>query len=762
MALSSLAVRKRPSSPDLRGRTIITTPAQVLLAELFTQSLVLTEDWETLTEEVQERVHACVDRESLLSKLVEHRLITEYQAERIRNGKTHGLILGNHRVLDRLGSGGMGIVFRGEHLRLRRPVAIKVVPAFSDREDAGRALSRFYAEVRAVAQLAHPNVVRALDAGEVASPDSDSPVLHYYVMEYVEGDDLEEHVRQIGPLPAGRACELTYQVAGALSEAHDLHLIHRDIKPSNILVDLEGKAKLLDFGLVRHFRHRLTEPGTVLGTVDYISPEQARDSSTVDHRSDIYSLGGTLFYMLTGRPPFEPKGDFIKDLASRQESPPPSARVWSPSVPAELDRVLAKMMAVHKEERHASAQAVMTALIPFLQPELREQALRPLAVERGATTPDALPRLAIAAQKHRVLVVDDEPCIRQVCKTALEAEGIACDEAPDGWHALAALASPNYDLVLLDWNLPDLGGGEVCRRLREYAPSSRLKIVMISGMSRGDDLVQSLHSGADDCLSKPFSLTTLSARVRMLLRVRDEQQHSELLNQHLMAINTKLEQSLSCSHADLASTQSAMVQALARLAGFRDVESPAHLTRMQRYARRLAEEAMDLPAFDNQIDYAFIQELECAAPLHDIGKAGLPDNILLKDGRLEPTERFLMQTHSMLGSETLTEVMKAHGKGMTYLELAAQIARHHHERWDGAGYPDGLAGEAIPLAARIVTVGDVYDALRSRRAYKPALTHQAALQIMFDNSPGQFDPNLLQAFRRCAPDFERIFRDMPD
>jgi len=755
--------RRSASAHELRQRTIATTPAQVLLGELISHSLVLSEDWEAQPEEVQARIKACLDRESLLQRLVEARLLTEYQAERIRNGKMHGLVLGNYRVLEKLGSGGMGVVFRGEHIRMRRQVALKVMPTFTNGDDAERALTRFYAEVRAVAQLQHPNVVQALDAGEVPSPDGDTAVLHYYVMEYVEGVDLEEHVRRNGPLPVSQACDLIYQVASALAEAHARHLIHRDIKPANILLTPEQQVKLLDFGLVRHFRHRMTEPGTVLGTLDYISPEQASDASTVDGRTDIFGLGGTLYYLLTGQPPFEPKTDLLKELASRQEQPPPSARIWNPDVPEELDRVLATMMAVRKEERYATAQDLMRAMIPFLSAGARDRALRPLLAERPAATPAKNGvAAALPAEHGRALIVDDDPAIRQLCRYALEKVGISCDEAPDGWQALARLTTPDHDLVLLDWGLPDLSGGEVCRRIRQARPSSDLKIVLVSGGVPADALAEQLFFGADDCLSKPFNVSTLVVRSQALLQLKRTQEQCERLSNHLRGVNTELEQRLNSSQVQLTASRRAVAAMFARLAGLRDVTSPGHIIRMQRYVQRLAEEAMALPAFAGERDPSWIHELECAAPLHDLGRIALPDALLAKEGRLEPHERIIMQTHTVIGADILLEAFKAHGDAVAYLKTAAEIARHHHERWDGTGYPDGLAGDRIPLSARIVTVADVYDVLRSRRSWKPALSHAAAWQTIFEASPGQFDPHLLQALRRCAADFERIYRDIPD
>jgi putative two-component system response regulator len=183
---------------------------------------------------------------------------------------------------------------------------------------------------------------------------------------------------------------------------------------------------------------------------------------------------------------------------------------------------------------------------------------------------------------------------------------------------------------------------------------------------------------------------------------------------------------------------------------------------MQKYGRAIAEEAARMPSFTSQIDGPFIEMLECCTPLHDIGKVGLPDHILLKPGKLDGDERVIMQAHTVIGAETLQEVARQHGSAMVFLRMAIEIVRHHHERFDGKGYPDRLAGTDIPLAARIVTVADVYDALRSRRVYKPALSHPAAVQVMTESSSGQFDPSLLQVFLRVGPQFERIAREFPD
>jgi response regulator RpfG family c-di-GMP phosphodiesterase len=276
-------------------------------------------------------------------------------------------------------------------------------------------------------------------------------------------------------------------------------------------------------------------------------------------------------------------------------------------------------------------------------------------------------------------------------------------------------------------------------------------------------MAQMLLAGADDFVTKPFSVVQLQARVKAALRLKHAQDHADDLKRDLLTANHRLEESLGSRDSDLVRARSALVLGLAKLAEHRAAgESGAHLVRMQKYCRRLAEEAGRDAAFAKDIDPAFIEMLECCAPLHDIGKVGLPDHILLKPGKLDAEERLGMQAHTTIGAETLQEVAKQHGGAMAFLRMAIDIVRHHHERFDGKGYPDQLRGTDIPLAARVVTIADVYDALRNRRAYKPALSHAAAMQVMLEASAGQFDPGLLPAFKRCCGDFERIAREFPD
>jgi response regulator RpfG family c-di-GMP phosphodiesterase len=726
------------------------TVGETVVYDLLGASLLVAEDWERLSLGERERLLRCSEREGVLSGLVRHGLLTQYQAARISAGTTFGLVLGNYRVLDRIGAGGMAVVFKAEHLEMRHQVAIKVLQVPPGQDD--RLQTRFSAEMRTVARLRHPNIVAALDAGRAFSPDPDAPVLWYMVMEYVAGQDLEEYVLSRGPLPVARACNIAHQVACALAETNKFGLVHRDLKPSNVLMTPEEQAKLLDFGLSRQVNNRLTQAGTVLGTIDFMAPEQARDASTADVRADVYGLGGTLYWCLTGQLPFPGEMSAAEALIRRMTQPPPSLRTACPGLPPELDAVVQMMMALRPEDRYPDPETVKRALLPFLKPDSpsRFYLARPANLSQ--------PLAADAAQ--RILIVDDERSIRQFVRAVLEPDGLRCDEAEDGAEALRLASATPYDLVLLDVNMPRLSGLEVLHQLRESPPTPNAKIVMFSGQATSDEMAQMLMAGADDYLTKPFSLVQLQGRIQAALRLKSAQDRTDTLNARLLAVNAQLERSLHSRDGDLASVRQALVLALARLVQQRDNEGPGRLFRLQRYVRALAEAAVQYAAFAGQIDEAYVEMLVGCAPLNDIGKVGLPDHILLKPGKLAPEERLQMQAHTTIGADTLAEVAQQHGPCLPFLQMAIDVVRHHHERYDGTGYPDRLAGPAIPLAARIVAIGDVYDALRSRRPWKPALSHAAAVQLLTEASPGQFDPALLQVFAGCAAEFEKTFQEV--
>src|SRR5262245_22716869 len=310
-------------------------------------------------------------------------LLTYFQAEQVLQGKWKRFSVGKYKVLEKLGSGGMGQVFLCEHKLMRRRVAVKVLPTAKAQDPSS--LERFYREARAVAALDHPNIVRAYDI------DQDDN-LHFLVMEYVDGASLQEMIKKTGPMEPTRACHYIYWSAVGLQHAHANGLIHRDIKPGNILVDRLGVVKILDLGLARFFnddQDLLTKKydESVLGTADYLAPEQAVDSHTVDGRADIYSLGATFYFLLTGQPPFA-EGTVAQKLLWHQTRSPKPVRVVRPQVTDDVARLLDKMMSKRPEDRYATPAELAEALLPLVQTPI-------------APPPDEeMPRLSAAAQAN--------------------------------------------------------------------------------------------------------------------------------------------------------------------------------------------------------------------------------------------------------------------------------------------------------------------------------------------------------------------------
>ncbi len=300
------------------------------------------------------------DAAGMTAALVAGGLVTRFQADHLKAGKWKRFFIGKYKVLERLGVGGMAQVFLCEHRVMRRRVAVKVLPAARAAEP--QALERFYREARAVAAVDHPNLVRAFDI------DQDEG-LHFLVMEYVDGTNLHDLVAKFGPLAPVRAAGYVRQAAVGLQHAHEMGLVHRDIKPGNLLVDRSGTVKILDLGLARFFRDtgdQLTKKydESVLGTADFLAPEQAIDSSAADIRADLYALGGTLYFLLTGRPPF-PEGNAAQKLMAHQLREPTPLEALAPHAPAELVAVVKKLMRKGAHERYQTPAELAAALAPW-------------------------------------------------------------------------------------------------------------------------------------------------------------------------------------------------------------------------------------------------------------------------------------------------------------------------------------------------------------------------------------------------------------
>jgi serine/threonine-protein kinase len=326
----------------------------------------------------------------MLDRLVEAALITRFHADKLAIGKYKGFLLGGYLILDQLGSGGMGHVFLAEHVNMRRLVALKVLPPHSFENDPV-ARERFFREARAAGTLDHPNIVRVFDLCQEGK-------LLYLVMEYVEGLSLQALVSRHGPLPVATACHYARQVAFGLQNAHEMGFVHRDIKPANLLVDRLGVVKILDLGLVRSEADaasgltRQLDNKSILGTADYVAPEQAVDSSRVDIRVDIYSLGATLYFLLAGRPLF-PDGRTAQKLVWQQIKEPTPIDQLRPEVPPELADVVHKMLAKKPVDRFATPAEVFDALAPFVPDEVAppDPACLPEAPARVAVSRAAVP-----------------------------------------------------------------------------------------------------------------------------------------------------------------------------------------------------------------------------------------------------------------------------------------------------------------------------------------------------------------------------------
>ena len=336
---------------------------ETFLANLRQSGLVSDEQLAAVADRLPETHRGRV----LARALVRLGLLTKFQAERLLIGRTQGFFLGQYRILDQIGQGGMGRVFKAEHRVFKRIVALKILAPDLLKDE--RALQLFNREVLAAASLVHPNIVTAFDADHVSDR-------FFLIMEYVDGPNLDELVGELGPLPIGRACDFVRQAAEGLQCAHAIGMVHRDIKPANLLLKCDGAealVKISDFGLARlHEQARntslaatiLVKENTVVGTPDYLSPEQSRNIHKADIRSDLYSLGCTLYYLLTGRVPFPGGSSFEKLIRHATETPKPVEK-YRPDVPREVAEVVRRLMAKDPKDRYQTPAEVAAALAPF-------------------------------------------------------------------------------------------------------------------------------------------------------------------------------------------------------------------------------------------------------------------------------------------------------------------------------------------------------------------------------------------------------------
>jgi putative two-component system response regulator len=303
--------------------------------------------------------------------------------------------------------------------------------------------------------------------------------------------------------------------------------------------------------------------------------------------------------------------------------------------------------------------------------------------------------------------------------------------------------------------MPDMNGFEVCDRLKRDLNTRHIPIIIITGVAEHEANIRALEAGVDDFLIRPIDPVLLDARIRSSVKAKALQDQVIKYQRRLEIDNVALEERVRERTAQLERTQQVTMFSMARLAESRDPETGEHLERMRRYVREIAIEMGSWTKYEAIIDSGFVEILYYSSPLHDIGKVGIPDQILLKPGKLSIEEFDIMKTHTLVGGDTLKAADEEAG-GNSFLMMGRDIAYYHHEKWDGNGYPYSLSGEEIPLPARIVALGDAYDALTSKRPYKEPFSHEKSRDIILEACGSHFDPDVIEAFKARESRFVRI------
>ena len=356
--------------------------------------------------------------------------------------------------------------------------------------------------------------------------------------------------------------------------------------------------------------------------------------------------------------------------------------------------------------------------------------------------------------KPTVLIVDDMPDMVAIVERLLRAH-YRTRTAFSGKEALEMALAEQPDLVLLDVMMPGMNGFDVCRELKSRAITKEIPVIFLTALDDVKDEKTGFAVGAVDYITKPISAPILLARVKNHLALKAAADFLKDKNQFLQSEVARRTEELQV-------IQDVTIMAMASLAETRDNDTGNHIRRTQHYMRALATKLNSLPRYAAELGDETIVSLFKSAPLHDIGKVGVPDAILLKPGRLTPEEFEIMKTHTLLGRNTILAAEKLIAAPSTFLMHAREIAMSHQEKWDGSGYPEGLAGDKIPISARLMAVADVYDALISNRVYKLALRHEIAVSMIREASGSHFDPAVIDAFLLIQEEFRAIARRYAD
>jgi putative two-component system response regulator len=355
------------------------------------------------------------------------------------------------------------------------------------------------------------------------------------------------------------------------------------------------------------------------------------------------------------------------------------------------------------------------------------------------------------ALRTTVLVVDDTPDNVALLSGLLKST-YRVRAAKSGDAALKLLHQPGAelpDIVLLDVMMPGMDGYEVCRRLKAEVATRDIPVIFLTALTAQDDETRGLALGAVDYITKPINPAILQARVATHLKVKA---YADLLKDQ----NLRLEQEVAARTREIVAVQDATILMMASLAETRDNETGNHIRRTQHYVKVLAQALQPHPRFAAKLTDRTIELLFKSAPLHDIGKVGIPDHILLKPGRFTPEEFEVMKRHPAIGRDAIRHAERQLGLEVEFMRIAKEIAYGHQEKWDGSGYPEALSGESIPVSARLMAVADVYDALISRRVYKEGMPHEAAATIIIEGRGTHFDPDMVDAFVAVQDEFRAI------
>lgn len=717
----------------------------------------------------------------LAELLVTHQRLTQFQVDRLLEGQTHGIVLGEYVLLEPIGEGGMGCVYKARHRRMQREVALKVLsPQVSD---SAEDIERFQREVLAAAILNHPNIVTAYDASEHEGTD-------YLVMEYVEGIDLAQLVKEEGPLPIGRAVDYTIQAAYGLQYANRKGVVHRDIKPANLLLDKEGTVKILDMGLARITRNpsmlnapgmgfisssHVTQVGGIMGTVDYMAPEQARDANAADHRSDLYSLGSTLFYLLTNRHPFEGES-WIEKLAAKDVDDAPLISSFRPDIPELLTQLISSVLARDPEQRPQNGFALVQALLPFADSESSTTNLPSL----GATEwDDSMP--VPAGHEGRG---DSAPQRTPPPKKVPPGKGAVKQRGGKGLLEPEILQPlPINELPIctqLSFNLNDLGGKTlvyagtaITPRLLEELRRKRIDTVWaheidvekLLGPRQNQGLATTTSSQTLNCHTSTTQKLDREIRNPNLLEViktgpsfrdrlkprkptlLDAQMVSEMSRVHgdaavrvkdliagLQSMRENHKAHIASGNVALYSIMDMMQQDLDVVLG--QVVTPAEDRYLIQHSLAMAILGMAI-ATEMRFDERNVLLVGLTGLLHDMGMQRVPKDLRDLPRRLNDKEYQEVMKHVVYTAE----ILEARG-----LPSAVRLASYQiHERCDGSGYPRGKDRHQIHPIAHILAVADVYTALISPRPYRRAMLPYSAMEYLLRQTGNAvFDPQAIR------------------